>query len=98
MFNNNLLNLRPQLNIILGKQTIELWIFVIKNGMSTSQSYSSNVSNLYNTQVNLPLQLNVDSFDFELGYNINFPSEVGNETNLKNTSYFNFSVAYLFNL
>ncbi len=92
------LNFTPQLNIIAGKQTIELSRFVIENGMPTSQSYSSDVFNLYNTQVNLPLQLNVNSFDFELGYNINFPSEIGDETNLKNTSYFNFSVAYLIDL
>jgi hypothetical protein len=92
------LNFTPQLNIISGKQTIELSRFVIENGVPTSQIYSSDVFNLYNTQVNLPLQLNVDSFDFELGYNINFPSEIGNETNLKNTSYFNFSVAYLIDL
>jgi hypothetical protein len=92
------LNFRPQLNIIAGKQTIELSRFVIENGLPIAQNYTSDVFNLFNTQVNLPLQLNVKSFDFELGYNINFPSEIGNETNLKNTSYFNFSVAYLIDL
>jgi len=92
------LNFTPQLNIIAGKQTIELSRFVIENGSPTTQNYLSDVFNLYNTQVNLPLQLNVNSFDFELGYNINFPTEIGNEINLKNTSYFNFSVAYLIDL
>lgn len=92
------LNLRPQLNFIAGKQTIELSRFVLENGLPTTQNYTSDVFNLYNTQVNLPLQLNVNSFDFELGYNINFPLEIVGETNLKNTSYINFSLAYLIDL
>ncbi|MDX1830000.1 MAG: hypothetical protein R3342_10690 [Lutibacter sp.] len=92
------LNLRPQLNIIAGKQTIELSRFIIENGQQTTQNYTSNTFELFNTQLNIPLQLNVNSFDFELGYNINFPTEIGDETNLKNTSYVNFSVAYLIGL
>lgn len=92
------LNLRPQLNIIAGKQTIELSRFIIENGQETTQNYTSNTFELFNTQLNIPLQLNVNSFDFELGYNINFPTEIGDETNLKNTSYINFSVAYLIGL
>ena len=92
------MNLRPQLNFIAGKQTIELSRFVLENGLPTTQNYTSDVFNLYNTQVNLPLQLNVNSFDFELGYNINFPLEIVGETNLKNTSYINFSLAYLIDL
>lgn len=93
-----ILNLRPQLNIIAGKQTIELSRFVTENGEQTTQNYISNTFELFNTQLNIPLQLNVNSFDFELGYNINFPTEIGDETNLKNTSYVNFSVAYLIDL
>lgn len=92
------LNLRPQLNIIAGKQTIELSRFIIENGQETTQNYTSNTFELFNTQLNIPLQLNVNSFDFELGYNINFPTEIGDETNLKNTSYINFSIAYLIGL
>jgi len=92
------LNFTPQLIFIAGKQTIELSRFVFENGLISTQNYTSDNFNLYNTQVSLPLQLNVNSFDFELGYNINLPSEVGDETNLKNTSYLNFSVAYLIDL
>jgi hypothetical protein len=92
---NITLNLRPQLNITAGKQTIELSRFIIENGQPTTLTYSSDVFDLFNTQINIPLQLNVNSFDFEFGYSINFPSEIGNETDLKNTSFINFSVAYL---
>ncbi len=92
------LNFTPQLIFIAGKQTIELSRFVFENGLISTQNYTSDNFNLYNTQISLPLQLNVNSFDFELGYNINLPSEVGDETNLKNTSYLNFSVAYLIDL
>jgi hypothetical protein len=93
-----ILNITPQLNILMGKQTIEFSRFVIENGLPIIKNYTSNVFNLYNMQVSLPIQLNVNSFDFELGYNINFPSEIRNETNLANTSFINFSIAYLLNL
>jgi len=50
---------------------------------------------LINTQFNIPLQYTVGPFDVELGFNYNIPSELGNETDLKNTSFFNLGVAYL---
>jgi len=90
------LDLKPQLNIIAGKQTIEL---AQKSYFQMGQeiiTYTKNdVFNLINTQLNIPLQFNTNSFDFELGYNINFPTEIGNESNLKNTSFLNLSVGYL---
>jgi len=89
--------LRPQLSIIAGKQTIEL--AQSYSHMGGVNSYITNdVFDLINTQVNLPLQFNMNSIDFEVGYNFNFPSAIGSESNLKNTSFFNFSIGYLFKL
>jgi len=49
----------------------------------------NDIFDLLNTQINLPLTLASKSWDFELGYNINFPSAVGKETDLKVTNQYN---------
>lgn len=95
---NYRLDFRPQFSIIAGDQTIELARNYIQNGRLVTVYTTNKLFCLINRQLNFPIQFNTNSFDFELGYNINFPSAIGSETNLKNTSYFNFSAAYLFDL
>lgn len=95
---NYKLTLRPQLSVIAGKQTIELARSYTRMGRDITTYTTTDVFNLINTQLNFPLQLSTNSFDFEVGYNLNFPSAIGNESNLKNTSFFNVSIGYLFNL
>jgi hypothetical protein len=92
------LALKPQLNIIAGQQTIELAQSNIHMGQTTTTYTKNNVFDLINTQLNIPLQFSTHSFDFELGYNINFPTAIGDESNLKSTNFFNLSVAYLIDL
>lgn len=92
------LDIRPQFSIIAGDQTVELSRTYIQNGRVITYYTLNKQFYLINKQLNLPIQFSTNSFDFELGYNINFPSPIGSETNLKNTSYFNFSAAYLFDL
>lgn len=92
------LKFKPQLNIVAGKQTIELARIVNQNGQLVTEYTENDVFDLINTQINLPLIFSTNSFDFEAGYNINFPNAIGNESDLKNTGFFNFSVGYLFDL
>jgi hypothetical protein len=92
------LKFKPQLNIIAGKQTIELARIVNQNGQLSTQYTENDVFDLINIQINLPLLYSTNSFDFEAGYNINFPNAIGDESNLKNTGFFNFSVGYLIDL
>ena len=92
------LDIRPQFSIIAGDQIIELSRSYVLNGRLVTDYTTNKVFGVINKQLNLPIQFSANSFDFELGYNINFPSAIGSETNLKNTSYFNFSAAYLFDL
>lgn len=92
------LALRPQLSIIAGKQTIELAQSYTHMGQVVTSYSTNDVFNLINTQLNIPLQFSMNSIDFEVGYNINFPSAIGNESNLKNTSFFNMRLGYLFDL
>lgn len=103
------LRLRPQLNIVWAEQTIQL-----TQGFTTTAAQArrpplpgpprpplqleSNSFGLLNTQLQIPLQLDVNDFTFEFGYNINFPTELVGETDLENTSNFNFSISYLFDL
>lgn len=96
--NKTSLNFKPQLNIIAGKQTIELARIVNQNGQLTTQYTENDVFDLINTQINLPLLYSTNSFDFEAGYNINFPNAIGDESNLKNTGFFSFSIGYLIDL
>lgn len=90
--------LRPQLSIIAGKQTIELAQSYTHMRQVVTTYSTNDVFNLINTQLNIPLQFSMNSFDFEVGYNINFPSAIGNESNLKNTGFFNMRLGYLFDL
>ncbi len=92
------LDFRPQFSVIAGDQTVELARTYFQNGRIVTVYTTNKLFGFINKQLNLPLQFNVNSFDFELGYNLNFPSPIGTETSVKNTSYFNFSAAYLFDL
>jgi hypothetical protein len=93
-----ILKFKPQLSIIAGKQTIELARIVTQNGELLTQYTENDVFDLINTQINLPLLFSTNSFDFEAGYNINFPNAIGDESNLKNTGFLNFSIGYLIDL
>lgn len=92
------LKFKPQLNIVAGKQTIELARIYNQDGQILTEYTENDVFDLINTQINLPLQFSTNSFDFEAGYNINFPNAIGDESNLKNTGFFSFSIGYLIDL
>ena len=92
------LKLRPQLNIVVAEQTIQLSQTFTIRGQQFTRTVQNNDFGLINTQLQIPLQLDVNDFTFELGYIINFPSELEGETNLETTSNFNFSISYLLGL
>ena len=89
------LKFNPRLNFTIAKQTIALEDL---NSQTEVQFINYNVFGLLNTQLNLPLSLVSKSWNLDIGYNINFPTPVATETNLKNTSYFNISLGYLIDL
>lgn len=92
------LKLIPQLSFVAGQQTLELAQISIQNGMQVTNYLENDVFDLINTQVNIPLQFSSYSFDVELGYSINFPSALANESNLPTTGYFNLSIGYMIDL
>lgn len=89
------LKIRPQLSIFAGTQIVD-----VLSGTALQDSIISqnNIFGLINTQINFPIQYSINSFDFELGYNLNFPTEIGDETDLKNSSFFNIGISYLLDL
>lgn len=91
---NNSLRFRPQLSFIAGEQTVEL----DQIDAQTDSSIESNSFRLINTQLNIPIQYSHKSFDFELGYTLNFPNAIRDERNISTTSFIHFTLAYLIDL
>jgi len=54
------------------------------------------VFNLLNTQVLIPVSFTVKSWDLELGYTLNLPNAVANESNLPTTGFLNLTIGYFF--
>jgi hypothetical protein len=95
---NFALRLRPAINFVAAKQTLTLEKNVLFNNQRVLKSISFEVFDLLNTQISLPLSISTNSWDFELGYTLNIPKAVLQEAKLETTSFFSFSVGYLFNL
>lgn len=53
---------------------------------------------LMNAELKLPFTLSLGDFDFELGYNINFPRSLDPDYKYDITGYFNFSIGYIIGL
>jgi hypothetical protein len=51
-----------------------------------------------NTELKLPVSIGYKNFDFEFGYNLNFPRSIVTTEKLESTSFFNFSIGYLISL
>jgi hypothetical protein len=67
-------------------------------GLRKPVSKLTNKFGLLNREIILPVVFDYKNFDFELGYNINFPKTFQPRTKLPTKSYFNFSVGYIFSL
>lgn len=92
------LDFRPQVNVVAGKQTVELARSYMRFGQLITEYTENDVFSLINTQLNFPLEFSYNSFDLGVGYTINLPTAIGDETDLKSTGFFNVSMSYLFNL
>lgn len=100
------LRLRPQFSIVTGTQIVDLAGGSIQKFILTKEEENieddtileGNAFGLINIQFNIPLIYSIGPFDVELGFNYNIPSELGDETDLENTSFFNFGLAYLIDI
>ena len=89
---------KPSINFIIAKQTLSTEQIVLSNGQRFLQTTSFDIFDLLNTQIKFPVSLTINSWDFELGYNLNLPNATITEGTLSNTSFFNLSVGYMFDL
>ncbi len=90
------LRVRPVLSFIAAKQE-----FTFLERFDTRPFFrevNQTIFDLLNTQLTIPFSLTANSWDFELGYTINTPNAIFNESNLPLTHFFSISVGYLLDL
>ncbi|WP_010136208.1 hypothetical protein [Ochrovirga pacifica] len=99
------LQLRPRAYVFMGQQlayyeTDETEILPDENG--EDQEYivfkEKQIFDLMNFQINIPILFTTEKWDVELGFNRNFPFEVGDESDQRNTNFINISIGYLLEL
>ena len=88
------LTLNPELSFLFSQQTLSEQI---SSGFSPQQ-IEQDVFELINTKIEFPIELDFGSWDFEVSYNLNFPSPLISETNIINTSFFTFTIGYFVGL
>ncbi|PIV96267.1 MAG: hypothetical protein COZ16_02875 [Flavobacteriaceae bacterium CG_4_10_14_3_um_filter_31_253] len=95
---NFALRFRPNISFVIANQTFGKYTIRIINGRRVLEYTSTEVFNLLNTQIGFPISFSKKSWDVELGYYLNIPKPVANETNLSNTSFVGLSIGYLFDV
>ena len=94
----NRLTFDPEVSFLLGNETVVVNQYV-SFPRFTGEIYSEQTTfGLRNTSLRLPLTLEIGSFDFSAGYNLNFPRIPGSTEKPGTTSFFNISVGYIFML
>ena len=66
----------------------------IASGFFNNKTVERDVFDLINTQISIPLMVDIGTWDFQLSYNINLPKALVSENNLKASGYFSFSIGY----
>lgn len=95
---NLALRFRPNISFIIADQTYTFSSLIRSPLGPRIVTVVQEVFDLLNTQLSFPLSLSTKSWDFEIGYHLNLPNAVSNESNLSNTNFFSFSVGYLLDL
>ncbi len=85
------ISFNPQLSFLMSEQTISEQF---TSGFFNNQTVERDVFDLINTQISIPLIVDIGTWDFQLSYNINYPKALVSENNLKVSGYFSFSIGY----
>ena len=85
------MSFNPQLSFLMSEQTISEQIAY---GLFNTQTLDRDVFDLINTQISIPLELDIGNWDFQLSYNVNLPKALANESNISPSGYFSFSIGY----
>lgn len=89
---------QPQFTFYVGQENIELYNIRFNQFRPYKEYYYDKVFELFYAQLNLPINIAVNNFDIELGYNYNIPNKLQGESHLKNTSFTNIALRYSFDL
>lgn len=85
----------PKVSCYLGSdQTIFSQVNITPGKKTTVNDTELKKFGWMNTELKLPVTVDIKGFDIEIGYNINFPRSLVANENLESTSYFNFSFGY----
>ncbi|MCU4177806.1 hypothetical protein [Carboxylicivirga sp. N1Y90] len=88
-FNN--IKVEPEVSFFYDSELVE------QINTDNSLSYT-NEFGWMNTELTLPLQININDFDIELGYTINLPRSLDPNYTYNTTSFFSLSIGYIFEL
>ena len=96
--NKHQVSLNPQVSFIVGNESIDTSRFddllsdvpLVSRIVNEFETYA-----LRNTQLSIPLNVELGDFELEMGYNFNFPNALLFERNLENTSFFNLGLSYI---
>lgn len=96
--NKHQVSLNPQVSFIVGNESIDTSRFddllsdipLVSRIVNEFETYA-----LRNTQLSVPLNVELGDFELEFGYNFNFPNALLFERNLENTSFFNLGLSYI---
>ena len=91
---------RPNISLIIAKQSISFIKPMRSPNGPRLTEFTENIFDLLNTQISVPISVTANSWDFEVGYNLNLPNAVVKEGEgaLNTAGFFNLSVGYMFDL
>ena len=92
----NRITLRPSINLQIGSEAVEYERTSYIRQTPITEYYTVDETGLLNTQVRVPVSVNLGNFDLELGYVLNLPHSLDNNYVYDPISYFSFSVGYIF--
>ena len=89
------ISIEPRVGIFWGNQTITE---LIRIGFFQFQEVSTDVFQLLNTEVSIPIEFDFGKWDFEIDYTYAMPNALPGEEKPSNNGYFSISLGYLIRL
>jgi hypothetical protein len=89
------ISIEPRVGIFWGNQTITELVLI---GFFQFQEVSTDVSQLLNTEVSIPIEFDFGKWDFEIDYTYAMPNALPGEEKPSNNGYFSISLGYLIGL
>lgn len=89
------ISIEPRVGIFWGNQTITE---LVRIGLFQFQEVSTDVFQLLNTEVSIPIEFDFGKWDFEIDYTYAMPNALPGEEKPSNNGYFSISLGYLIGL